>query len=72
MTLKENAITLVDQRDARKFWPGMQIVFTSRRPRWWVRLWRWVTRWKPPPSMVWTVTAVDSQSSKITCAGDDQ
>lgn len=48
--------------DIYKFVVGQAITFQGRA-RWWVRLWRWVTRWKPG---VLTVTHIDYEAGEIT------
>lgn len=35
---------------------GQWIVLHHAKPRWWVRLWRWLTRYKPPAFIITNVT----------------
>jgi hypothetical protein len=35
------------------------------RPRWYIRLWRWLTRWNPPPMYV-TSDEIEERQRKLT------
>lgn len=54
--------TLIDPADEGRIYVGVDVVFRGRL-RWWVRLWRWLTRRRPT---VCTVTKIDRRRGVVT------
>lgn len=52
--------------DSHRFMVGDRILIVPPRPRWYVRAWRWLTRWKPKENGAWVVTAISYDEGKIT------
>ena len=61
-----DSVTLTSPADAQKFYTGQRVVFRGR-PRWYVRLWRWLTRYerRHPPGVL-TVTGVNLVEGTVT------
>lgn len=65
--LKPQSILItMDPHDVIHFELGTRIVIGTR-PRWYLRLWRWLTRYKPPEHGFYTVTGVDRDTGTLTC-----
>jgi hypothetical protein len=64
-----NSVTLSNRDDSINFEVGEPMIVTSCTAPWYVRLWRWLTRYsrRHPPATL-TVTSVDRRDGVITAS----